>query len=628
MIGKPLSKKELASIQEAKGISADSSSSPTQTDSSIVTNRKADFIEHEIQKEVRAETNDEKSLRASSSDYAGDYVETDTSPIRSDGYQCLAIPNPAVLVAFYNKQINEQTVHLYPWQVETGEEFGAVKPTQQNPHKFALCASNGSGKDLFVIAPFAVWFALSKIKSRCIITSASGTQLTSQTEAYIRSLAQSVNEHHGEEIFRIRQRYIRCNLSGSEIRMFATDEEGKAEGYHPMEPNAEMAIIINEAKSVEPSIFRALRRCTGYNYWLEVSSPGSPSGDFYQHFSLWPHKRRVTSFDCLHISRGEIEADKLEFGEHSALFRSMHLALFTSVEGDSVIPIEVVNRCIAFSKEGKTKKMHQDWEDRVGIDIAAGGAENSIVITRGNCIRKKLYFREKDTTVTARRIDAFLRDNGIKKDSENIFADDGGVGHAVIDMLVNAPYNWRIARQNNQSAASDKKKFSNKGAQNWFRAKRLIDECIWFFDPNAEDIDSYTNETNGLYTQLSNRYYKQAETQGKIALESKGEAIANGRPSPDRADGFILSLTGLSITDFFAENDAVFKGKDKPLNQRNGFKTNEEVEAWHEEQTFAIYEGTGVMNGDGHKYNHKANGSVMSILNRKVPRSSYENNKN
>jgi hypothetical protein len=238
-----------------------------------------------------------------------------------------------------------------------------------------------------------------------------------------------------------------------------------------------------------------------------------------------------------------------------------------------------------------------------------------------------LYFREKDTTITAKRIDSFLAEQGIKKDNEQIFADDGGIGHAIIDMLVNM--DWRIARQNNQSAATDKKRFSNKGAQNWYRAKRLIDECIWFFNPEASDIDSYTNETNGLYMQLSNRYYKQAETQGKIALESKGEAIANGRPSPDRADAFILSLTGLSVTDFFeGKSISTIKGKELPLNERQGFKTAEEIADWHRESLYKEYEGEGHMNGEGVGYAHKANGSLSSILNRSKPNKILQYNGN
>lgn len=614
--GKPLSKKVLSELRGSSIISqvihsaaADTNQDSAQPDSSKV---EGIYVEKE---EVHNPTSE--PLR-NESIYDGDYEDENSTPLKSDGYEKLEFEHPALLAAFYDKSINSGVTILYPWQVEISEDLGRAKPDMMKPLKYCVCACNGSGKDAFVIAPFAVWFSLTKIKSRCIITSSSGTQLTAQTETYIRNLCQKVNEFHGEEIFKIRQRYIRCQLSGSEIRLFATDEEGKAEGYHPMEPSTEMAIVISEAKSVKPMIFKALRRCTGYNYWLEVSTPGEPNGDFYKHFTLWANKRHVTTFDCpRNLSDSEREFDKIDLGEHSALYRSKHLALFTSEEGKCVIPVEVVNRCVELSKSGVIKPSHQHMEDRVGIDLAAGGAENTVCITKGNRIRKKLYFREKDTTVTASRINAFLLDSNISKSSENIFADDGGVGHAIIDMLSNM--GWRIARQNNQSAASDKKRYTNKGAQNWYRAKRLVEENIWFFDPRANDIDSYTNETNGLYTQLSNRYYKQSETQGKIALESKGEAIANGRPSPDRADAFILSLTGLSVSDFREEDSATAsKGKSTPLNQRPALHSNEEVQTWHEEQVYKEYEG-GKMNGDGTGAEGKAKGSLSVILNRMKP---------
>jgi hypothetical protein len=46
-----------------------------------------------------------------------------------------------------------------------------------------------------------------------------------------------------------------------------------------------------------------------------------------------------------------------------------------------------------------------------------------------------------------------------------------------------------------------------------------------------------------LKDQLTNRYYKGFDTtQGKLALESKAEARANGHKSPDRADGYVLCM--------------------------------------------------------------------------------------
>lgn len=620
--GKPLSQRELKKLLGEvlpSSVSIESNKESNSASHPATANDSSKVVGHEVNNthDLKDKEGETINNEMRDSDYAGDYEELTESRLE-ETYRCLNFQHPAQLAAFYSKHINAAVdgVSLHAWQVEVSEQFGAVKPTQQHPHKFCLCACNGSGKDAFVIAPFVAWFALTKIKSRCIITSSSGAQLSSQTESYIKAICQSINEFHGEEIFRIRQRYIRCQLSGSEIRLFATDEEGKAEGYHPMEPNTEMAIIINEAKSVAPEIFRALRRCTGYNYWIEVSTPGAPHGDFFKHFSRWQHKRHVSTFDCPHLSAEEREEDKAEFGEHSSIYRSKHLALFTSEEGETVIPVELVDRCREFSKRGLIRRQHPEWPDRVGIDLAAGGAENTIVITKGNCIRKKLYFRERDTIITAQRINQFLLDALISKESENIFADDGGIGRAIIDMLVNM--GWRIARQNNQSAASDKKAYSNKGAQNWFRAKRLIESNIWLFDPALDD-DSYTNETNGLYAQLSNRYYKQQETQGKIALESKGEAIANGRPSPDRADAFVLSLTGLSVSDFTGTADDETKDNAKQLKYRKGFKTTDEIVAWHEEEVYKQYAGA-PMNGDGAGFDGKSHGSLNSLLNKMRPK--------
>lgn len=484
-----------------------------------------------------------------SKEYTGDFKDQEAKPLRDSGYQKLEFESPFDLVSFYNPQIQRGTVTLYPWQLDVGDTLAAAKSDALNPYKFALCACNGSGKDSFVIAPFAVWFSVCKIQSRCIITSASGQQLSSQTESYIKSLCNSINQFHGEEIFRIRQRYILCMLSGSEIRLFATDEEGKAEGYHPIESGTEMAIIINEAKNVAPEIFRALRRCTGYNYWLEVSSPGAPNGDFYDHFTKWSKEgraRHVTTFDCAqHLSEAERLVDLEELGETSALYRSKHLALFTSIDTYSVIPIEVVERAKKFAQQGLITKRFQDWDYRVGIDLAAGGDETCVFILKGNCIVKEMYFREKDTTIGADKINIFLEEFGLPKSHPHIYADDGGIGHGVIDNL--SRMHWTVSRVNNQSAASNKKMYSNRGAENWYRVKRILEKNCFFFNPESND------QNKRLFDQLSSRYYKQEGTTGRIALESKSDAKANGRPSPDRADAFILAFTGLTVSDFIGD---------------------------------------------------------------------------
>ncbi len=507
--------------------------------------------------------------QADISSYAGDIVDTTATPLKEGQYSSLAIPDPATLLYMFDPHMHPKgKVLLYEWQVELLENFATIKPSMLKPHKFCLCAANGSGKDAFIVAPFVVWFALSKVQSRTIITSSSGTQLTSQTETYIRTLCENVNLYFGEEIFRIRQRYIKCRLSGSEIRLFATDEAGKAEGYHPITPGSEMAIVVNEGKSVADEIHQALRRCTGYNYWIEVSTPGEPLGFFHSAFTNWKHTKRVTSYDCpRHLSLEDIEEDKRELGEHSAFFRSKHLALFTSLGGEVIIPAELVEQL--FSNPPKYSLVG-NWDIRVGIDLAAGGDENVLCFVKGNKVIKEVWFRETDTTATADRLERELNEMKIPMKSLYIFADDGGVGHSIIDMLVRK--GWDINRILNQSIAINKKQFGNKGAENWYRCKR-------FFEEGLLDIRSLSKQT---LEQIGSRRYKQGLTGARILLEKKKEAKANGRPSPDRADALMLSLTGLVIDDFLK---AMSEDSTNPLvkDGERVLKTPEDVMEYYRE---------------------------------------------
>lgn len=522
--------------------------------------------------------------------YDGDFAEDEAPP--DGGFQKLDFPTPGHVLTFFNDDIASGATKLHKWQAEVNVELASEgrKPTSQNPLKYFLIAANGSGKDAFVIAPFAIWFIISKIRSRVIITSASGTQLTAQTENYIKALAERVNLKLRHPIFKIRQRYIRCNISGSEIRMFATDEAGKAEGYHPMEPNAEMAIIKNESKSIAEDIHKALKRCSGFNYWLEISSPGAPHGAFYRAATSWKTGRRITSYDCPHISESEREEDKIDLGESSAEYRSKHLALFTSIDSEVVIPTMLVD-ALLISPPAFT---FSSWPKRIGIDIAAGGDETVLVITQGTKILLEKWLVEKDTTVTIRWIDTVLRDNGIAKEHEFIYADDGGIGHAVIDSL-NGDYGWSIKRVLNQSAAYNRKRFGNRGAEMWFNVKRIFEE-------NMFDIRGISGKCKD---QLCNRKYKQQEG-GRLFLQSKRQAKADGFNSPDRADALILAFCGLTIEDFIGET----KTKEDTAPKRKRLNTTEDVETYYDGITFKEYE----MIQGSVEQKRKAKGSLQVAL--------------
>ena len=350
--------------------------------------------------------------------------------------------------------------------------------------------------------------------------------------------------------------------------MFATDESSKAEGYHPLEPGAEMAIIVNEAKSVDEEIFKALTRCTGYNYWLNVSTPGEPVGHFYRSFNNWQHKRRVTAFDCPHLGESYILDARSNYGEHSALYRSMILALFTSIGGQVVIREELLNFCLANPPALK----YQDWPIRIGIDLAAGGDECVIAYWKGNRYLGMESFIEKDTTISADILERSLRKHSITHDHKFIFADDGGVGRGIIDQLNRR--GWNINRVLNQSAAIYTREFGNRGAELWFKFARLVEENL---------IIIPKDETK-LHTQLTHRHYKKASAQGKMTLESKPEERSNGFDSPDRADATVLAFCDLTIENFLKEQSE----DSKKLSRKK--LTQEELIALMTESRFAEIE--------------------------------------
>lgn len=470
-------------------------------------------------------------------------------------YKKMDFEDAVDMLCFLDESLGSGQRVLHPWQMETLVFLSRTKFTTKIPLRFYMAAANGSGKDAYVNAPIALFLTLCKIRHRCIITSSSYNQLKTQTQSYLRSLCSRANAKLAEmgiseKAFLIKRDHIVCTLTGSEIVLFVTDDPGKAEGFHPFPDyaEAELCIIINEAKSINADISDALSRCT-FNRWIEISSPGSTNGRFYNSIKSGLHYpapfvagikycRRVTSFDCPHISREKIEQDRLEYGENSIIFRSKHLAEFTSIDENVVVTREAIQKCLNLSKD----KIDIGLPVRAGLDLAGGGDENALYVFDNNVCIGHETFRARDTDgVTINALIAFFHKYNLK--AENIFADDGGIGQGILDNL--AGKGWPVNRVRNQWSPIVKNgMYGNRGAELWFNFARFVQECIVVLP----------SDDTTLHDQLSSRFYRQGETNGKLFLESKAEARLKGHGSPDRADGVVLAFTGLTIADFRGEN--------------------------------------------------------------------------
>jgi hypothetical protein len=300
-----------------------------------------------------------------------------------------------------------------------------------------------------------------------------------------------------------------------------------------------MALIMNEAKTIPEEIYDALRRCTGYSYWLGISSPAGKSGTFYTNSLLGvrhPNKcelnqffyRHISAYDCPHLSRADI-ADKIRDMPQWWVDSSIN-AEFSSV-GDTVIIPDHFITLLAKELPG-----HKGDDIGIGLDTAAGIDENSCYIRQGNRLITSFHFRQKDTDQTADYIDQQLAP--WKAGPYKFNADDGGISKGITDQLVKR--GWNVTRRNNQSPAYNKREFLNLGIESWWRLRQLIirkEVHLDFYSPDG----ILKNEHKRLVSQLTSRRYDGEESvQGKLKIEPKPVHKQRMRESPDRADALVL----------------------------------------------------------------------------------------
>lgn len=457
-------------------------------------------------------------------------------------WEALAFNDSAEMFATFNDDIINGKRNFHPWQKELNDLVSASGYTQELPLKLILAANNGSGKDSFFISPVAVWLAASKIRHKVIITSASYKQISTQTEPYIRAYCERINRLTGENIFDIKQGEIKCIPSGSVIYMFVTDEAGKAEGAHPFEDyaDAEMTIILNEAKSIPQELMKAFSRCTGFSRWLEISSTGKDSGHMYDAYcmaNIYPqpcvpgkwYARKITIYDCPHISKASIEEDAIFFGgKDTEFFRSKYLSEFTSSAERVVVTLDQINRCLL-----NPPKWNGETEIVGGLDISGGRAETVFATRRGNQSLKMTCCQIKDAVMLVEYLTTVVFPQHDVTRKTRINADAGGMGDPVIDMLKAKGFN--VLPVNNQSPSLNKKLYRNRGTYNFFNFGNAIKfgEIILYNDDKFK-------------SQLSRRHYDLPDND-KIALISKKEEAAQGIDSPDRADAWCLAFIGYTI---------------------------------------------------------------------------------
>jgi len=494
-----------------------------------------------------------------------------TRPESDGDFDGVDIKDPVELLYLLDEELLSGQKRLHDWQIQFMLDFAHPGHAKEKPFQAVVQACNSSGKDKYIIAACAVWLCMRYREVECPITSSSGAQLDNQTCAHLDRLCHKANAVFGP-LWKINYRYYECQHVGeigekmpSKLKLFATDEAGKAEGYHPVDMGKKMAIFTSETKSIPEAITEALERCHGFTHRVDCSSPGSAAGYFYNVCSsALPREQiqditsvtsvqtilyKVTVYDCPHITQSEIDRMiiKTPGGEKSTVFRSSMLAEFGSTDEMVVIPSDFVWRAIYNLPSRKSaftiEHIPEDYNE-AGLDLSDGGAETVLVVRNGNKVIGLECFNFNDTEDTITYLQELFRKYNLLSKFALIRGDYCGMGGPMLRSLKRKGWsNVRFVDSRNKAA--EPKTFSNRGTELFFNMRELLQ--------NRDIILPYDKL---LIEQLCTRYYKLRD--GSIyQLLTKLEQRSKGFPSPDRADALNLCFWNYKTNRKFEDSETI-----------------------------------------------------------------------
>lgn len=178
-----------------------------------------------------------------------------------------------------------------------------------------------------------------------------------------------------------------------------------------------------------------------------------------------------------------------------------------------------------------TDTMTEEGEKHIGFDVAAGGADSSVIVMRDNLSARVLKrWQDPDTMSQIAILEELVEKYGVPW--ENVSVDDTGVGYGLSNRLKEKGYPIDAARVGSQ--AVDSKRYVSQKAERFFLAHE------WLVNGGRLIADNGFKELNLLC-------FKE-DSGSRLKIEPKEEMRAREHVgSPDTADAFMLTFTGKTI---------------------------------------------------------------------------------
>ncbi len=330
---------------------------------------------------------------------------------------------------------------------------------------------------------------------------------------------------------------LSLKLNTGEAFAVASDNSELIEGAHA----DHMLYLFDESKAIQIPTWDAAEGAfsTGDCYFFSISTPGEPSGRFYD---IQSRKAGYKDWWCRHVTleeaiqAGRIKRDwadnrKRQWGETSAVYQNRVEGNFAASDTDGVIPLIYIERAI--------ERWHQrndsgEWGKltRVSADIGRGG--DPTVLARLHVMAIKEFEETNDRTVmpVTGRIKGIL---DVNPQAEAVI-DVIGIGAGVVDRL--REFKSLIGRvlAFNASARTDAKdktgelSFVNDRAWAWWTVRELLQDDIGELPPNDQMIGDLT----------APKY--QLMSGGRIQIEDKDKIRERLDRSPNYGDTVVQAF--------------------------------------------------------------------------------------
>lgn len=263
--------------------------------------------------------------------------------------------------------------------------------------------------------------------------------------------------------------------------------------------------------------------------WLVFGNPTRQTGAFRNCFGKLKHRWNHSNIDAREVegtNRAQIDKEVEDYGEDSDRVR-------VRVRGEFPLQSDYQLISQALVENARRAVVRFDHHQPVvaGLDLARSGSCETVLAFRCGRDARSIewcYWREKDSVILAGKISHAVEELRKKRIAvHTIFADGGGLGGPIIDMLRHSGYPVREIL--NGTPAIESNKYGNKGSECWGRMAAWLPGAAIPDDPELE-------------SQLVSRDFSWHKNTHVLILEPKDKMISEGLESPDRADALALTF--------------------------------------------------------------------------------------